>query len=65
MSIHRDGEAAFSLTDPVVPTGLLLPPVEPPRNVMCLGKNYREHAQEFAAFSGEKQVIPRGARGIY
>nr|MDA8263280.1 hypothetical protein [Actinomycetota bacterium] len=25
-------------------------PYVPPRNVMCLGKNYAEHAAEFAAF---------------
>jgi len=33
-------------------------PVEPPRNVICLGKNYRDHAEEFAAFSGESESVP-------
>ena len=36
----------------------LLPPIVPPRNVMCLGKNYRAHAEEFAAYSGEADAIP-------
>jgi 2-keto-4-pentenoate hydratase/2-oxohepta-3-ene-1,7-dioic acid hydratase in catechol pathway len=29
----------------------LLPPILPPRNVICLGKNYRAHAEEFDAFA--------------
>lgn len=32
----------------------LLPPIVPPRNVICLGKNYRAHAEEFDAFAGEE-----------
>ena len=33
-------------------------PITPPRNMICLGKNYREHAEEFAAFSGEEETVP-------
>jgi 2-keto-4-pentenoate hydratase/2-oxohepta-3-ene-1,7-dioic acid hydratase in catechol pathway len=54
----EDQGAELSLADPLPPTQLLLPPVAPARNVMCLGKNYRDHAQEFASFAREKQVIP-------
>ncbi len=36
----------------------LLPPILPPRNVICLGKNYRAHAEEFAAYSGEAEAVP-------
>jgi len=44
--------------EPVV-DGLRPPvPVMPPRNMICLGKNYREHAVEFAAFSGEEESAP-------
>jgi len=42
--------------EPVV-DGLRPPvPVMPPRNMICLGKNYREHAVEFAAFSGRRRA---------
>ena len=34
-------------------------PYRPPRNVMCLGKNYVEHAAEFAAFNNDADVIPK------
>jgi len=36
----------------------LLPPLLPHRNVICLGKNYREHAREFSAYAGEADSIP-------
>jgi 2-keto-4-pentenoate hydratase/2-oxohepta-3-ene-1,7-dioic acid hydratase in catechol pathway len=36
----------------------LLPPILPPRNVICLGKNYRAHAEEFAAYAGESDAVP-------
>jgi 2-keto-4-pentenoate hydratase/2-oxohepta-3-ene-1,7-dioic acid hydratase in catechol pathway len=36
----------------------LLPPVLPPRNVICLGKNYRAHAEEFAAYAKEPESLP-------
>lgn len=32
--------------------------VAPPRNVLCLGKNYRAHATEFARFAHDKDVVP-------
>jgi 2-keto-4-pentenoate hydratase/2-oxohepta-3-ene-1,7-dioic acid hydratase in catechol pathway len=33
-------------------------PVAPPRNIFCLGKNYRDHAEEFASFAGEADGVP-------
>jgi 2-keto-4-pentenoate hydratase/2-oxohepta-3-ene-1,7-dioic acid hydratase in catechol pathway len=36
----------------------LLPPIVPPRNVICLGKNYHAHAEEFATYSGETEDVP-------
>jgi 2-keto-4-pentenoate hydratase/2-oxohepta-3-ene-1,7-dioic acid hydratase in catechol pathway len=33
-------------------------PFRPVRNVMCLGKNYRAHAAEFAAYSAEAESVP-------
>jgi 2-keto-4-pentenoate hydratase/2-oxohepta-3-ene-1,7-dioic acid hydratase in catechol pathway len=36
----------------------VLPPLLPHRNVICLGKNYREHAMEFSAYAGEADSIP-------
>jgi 2-keto-4-pentenoate hydratase/2-oxohepta-3-ene-1,7-dioic acid hydratase in catechol pathway len=39
----------------------LLAPLRPPNNVMCVGKNYVEHAREFArsGFDGsQKQTVP-------
>ena len=36
----------------------LLPPILPPRNVICLGKNYAAHAEEFAAYAGETERVP-------
>lgn len=39
----------------------LLAPIRPANNVMCVGKNYHEHAKEFAGSgfdASQKQVIP-------
>lgn len=39
----------------------LLAPIRPPNNVMCVGKNYHEHAREFAGSgfdASAKQVVP-------
>jgi 2-keto-4-pentenoate hydratase/2-oxohepta-3-ene-1,7-dioic acid hydratase in catechol pathway len=33
-------------------------PFRPARNVMCLGKNFRAHAVEFAAYSAEQEAVP-------
>lgn len=33
-------------------------PVAPPRNLFCLGKNYRAHATEFASFANEDEAVP-------
>jgi 2-keto-4-pentenoate hydratase/2-oxohepta-3-ene-1,7-dioic acid hydratase in catechol pathway len=37
----------------------LLPPILPARNVICLGKNYHAHAEEFATYSGETEDVPQ------
>jgi 2-keto-4-pentenoate hydratase/2-oxohepta-3-ene-1,7-dioic acid hydratase in catechol pathway len=36
----------------------LLPPIVPPRNVICLGKNYREHAAEIDAYALDTEGLP-------
>ena len=33
-------------------------PLRPPRNMMCLGKNFREHAIEFATYSSDAETVP-------
>jgi 2-keto-4-pentenoate hydratase/2-oxohepta-3-ene-1,7-dioic acid hydratase in catechol pathway len=50
--------AEVTVTDTRVADTRLLPPVAPPRNVFCLGKNYREHAKEFATYAGESETAP-------
>ena len=37
---------------------LLAPFPRPPRNIICLGKNYAAHAEEFAAGMGENERLP-------
>ena len=39
----------------------LLAPIRPPNNVMCIGKNYADHAREFAGSgfdAAQQQVVP-------
>jgi len=53
----------LAIEEQVQPDGLLhparlLPPILPPRNVICLGKNYRAHAEEFAAYARERESVP-------
>ena len=70
----RTGSAEFieilvggkALADEYTSGGRLLPesfkptlPFRPARNVMCLGKNYVEHAAEFAAFNNDVDVVPK------
>lgn len=51
-------------TAPLLPLGalrLLAPIPRPPRNIFCVGKNYREHAKEFASSGFDataKEVVP-------
>lgn len=51
-------------TAPLLPLGalrLLAPIPRPPRNIFCVGKNYREHAKEFASSgfdASAKEVVP-------
>jgi 2-keto-4-pentenoate hydratase/2-oxohepta-3-ene-1,7-dioic acid hydratase in catechol pathway len=54
--------AAATKAAPVVEAGRLLAPIpRPPKNVFCVGKNYHEHAKEFAGSGfdgGAKDVVP-------
>jgi 2-keto-4-pentenoate hydratase/2-oxohepta-3-ene-1,7-dioic acid hydratase in catechol pathway len=53
MTLGREGDAGTVDT----PEDLSLC-VAPPRNVLCLGKNYYSHASEFARFSRDAEVAP-------
>ncbi len=46
----------YRVTDRVVPIGKLLAPVEP-RNILCVGLNYRRHAEETGARIPEYPVL--------
>ena len=43
---------------PLADVGLLAPIPQPLRNIMCLGKNYAEHAKESHAAWGDKHELP-------
>jgi 2-keto-4-pentenoate hydratase/2-oxohepta-3-ene-1,7-dioic acid hydratase in catechol pathway len=45
-------------TEAALDPARLLPPILPSRNVICLGKNYPAHAEEFAAYAGETERVP-------
>jgi 2-keto-4-pentenoate hydratase/2-oxohepta-3-ene-1,7-dioic acid hydratase in catechol pathway len=52
---------AAMATAPKVEGARLRAPVRPPKNVFCVGKNYHEHAKEFAGSGfdgGAKDVVP-------
>src|SRR6185437_11597784 len=34
-------------------------PLRPVRNIMCLGKNFRAHAIEFATYSADAETVPK------
>jgi 2-keto-4-pentenoate hydratase/2-oxohepta-3-ene-1,7-dioic acid hydratase in catechol pathway len=55
--------AALAASGPSIPVGevRLLAPLRPRNNVMCVGKNYAEHAAEFAGSgfdASQRQVVP-------
>jgi 2-keto-4-pentenoate hydratase/2-oxohepta-3-ene-1,7-dioic acid hydratase in catechol pathway len=58
----RRVDAGLVEAAPVVADAALRPPVpRPPKNVFCVGKNYHEHAKEFAGSGfdgGAKDVVP-------
>lgn len=57
--VARAAEAAPLL--PIASLRLLAPIPRPPRNIFCVGKNYREHAKEFASSGFDataKEVVP-------
>ena len=57
-----DRARAAAAKAPVVPDAILMAPIpRPPKNVFCVGKNYHEHAKEFAGSGfdgGAKDVVP-------
>jgi 2-keto-4-pentenoate hydratase/2-oxohepta-3-ene-1,7-dioic acid hydratase in catechol pathway len=46
-------------SEPLSDAYRLVVPHRPGRNVICLGKNFRAHAEEFAAYSSEAEAIPK------
>ena len=53
--------AATGASIPLSQVEILAPIPRPPRNVFCVGKNYREHAKEFADSgfdASSKEVVP-------
>lgn len=55
--LSTDG-GARSANDPIGGGYRPTVPFRPPRNIMCLGKNFREHALEFAAYSADSESVP-------
>lgn len=53
---------AAAASAPIAPDARLMAPIpRPPKNVFCVGKNYHEHAKEFAGSGfdgGAKDVVP-------
>lgn len=47
------------VTIPLKNVSLLSPLPSPPRNIMCLGKNYAEHAAETQRAWGDKEELPQ------
>lgn len=51
-------QPSFESAEPLGGTVTVLSPFLPPRNVICVGKNYADHVNEFDAFSGAESTIP-------
>lgn len=56
-------QRAAAVNSPPIPLAdvVLLAPIRPRNNIMCVGKNYYEHAKEFAGSgfdASQKQVVP-------
>lgn len=64
VALGADGlQRAAALSSPRIPLEdvHLLAPIRPRNNIMCVGKNYYEHAKEFAGSgfdASQKQVVP-------
>ncbi len=56
--LASDGRPPRLAAQPVVSEHRPAVPLRPPRNMMCLGKNFREHAVEFAAYSSDAETVP-------
>ena len=53
-----DGTVALADTEVALDTVQLLPPVRwPSKNVICVGKNYRDHAAEFAGSGYDSSAV--------
>ena len=53
-----DGVPAALAAEPLPERYRPAVPLNPARNVMCLGKNFRAHAAEFAAYAAEQETVP-------
>jgi 2-keto-4-pentenoate hydratase/2-oxohepta-3-ene-1,7-dioic acid hydratase in catechol pathway len=62
IALGADAARAAAAKAPVAPGAKLLAPIpRTPKNVFCVGKNYHEHAKEFAGSGfdgGAKDVVP-------
>jgi 2-keto-4-pentenoate hydratase/2-oxohepta-3-ene-1,7-dioic acid hydratase in catechol pathway len=56
--LDADGRPPRLAAHPLVGKYRPTVPLRPARNMMCLGKNFREHALEFAAYSSEPEAVP-------
>ena len=56
--LSADGGRSFRAGDPLSNGYRPAVPLRPARNVMCLGKNFRAHAEEFAAYSSDTETVP-------
>lgn len=58
LSQARAAVAAATESSPLASVKLMAPIPQPRRNVMCLGLNYAEHAEESAAADGKQANLP-------
>lgn len=56
--LAADGRPLRLGTEPLDAAHRPAVPWHPPRNIMCLGKNFRAHAEEFAAYRSESESVP-------
>jgi 2-keto-4-pentenoate hydratase/2-oxohepta-3-ene-1,7-dioic acid hydratase in catechol pathway len=54
----RPSEVEIEDSEPLPDELRPMVPYRPSRNVICLGKNFRAHAEEFAAYRAEAEVVP-------
>jgi 2-keto-4-pentenoate hydratase/2-oxohepta-3-ene-1,7-dioic acid hydratase in catechol pathway len=54
----RPSEVEIEDSEPLPDDFRPMVPYRPNRNVICLGKNFRAHAEEFAAYRAEAEAVP-------